>query len=78
MDLNHSQFELVKEYVKNNPGSDVEEFYLLRVNATGLIQQSSADREILSLLRLKRTPEYGFYCDVIHCCSKYKEVRLVY
>ena len=78
MVLNYSQFEFVKEYVRNNPGSDVEDIYLLRVNSTGLNQQSSGDREILNLLGLKRTPEYGFSCEVIHSCTKYKEVRLLY
>jgi hypothetical protein len=47
------------------------------MNSSGLYQQSSADREILGLLGLKSTPEYGFSCDIIHSCTKYEEVRLL-
>ena len=77
MVFNHSQFVLVKEYVRLNPGSQVEEFYNFRMNSSGLYQQRSADREILRLLGLKSTPEYGFLCDIIHRCTKYEEVRLL-
>ena len=73
--FNNSQFEYIKQYVRNHPGSKVEEFYLFRQQATGLFQQTSADREILIRLGFGRTPEFGFSCDILHSCTEDKKVR---
>ena len=74
--FNSSQFQYIRQYVRNHPGLKVEEFYLFRQQATGLFQQTSADLEILIRLGFGRTPEYGFCCDILHSCTEYKKVRL--
>ena len=74
MVFSESQALVIYEYVKNNPDSTVAENLKLRREATGLTQQSGADRELLSELRMKDSAAYSFSCDIIHTGRAYKEV----
>ena len=50
MVFSDSQALVIYDYVRNNPDSKIAENLKLRRDATGLTQQSGANREILSEL----------------------------
>jgi hypothetical protein len=74
MVFSDSQALVIYDYVRNNPDSKIAENLKLRRDATGLTQQSGANREILSELGMNDSAAYSFTSDIIHTGRAYKEV----